>query len=88
MLLFALDLARPPSAQWSARFELSLLDLYRARISPWVGATGVRCRFEPSCSLYAKGAIEKSGGLAGPLRAGWRVARCGPWTKPGTVDPP
>jgi putative membrane protein insertion efficiency factor len=72
----------------SARFELALVDAYRERLSPWLGAAGVRCRFEPTCSRYARGAIAKSGGLAGPLRAAWRVVRCGPWTPQGTVDPP
>jgi putative membrane protein insertion efficiency factor len=62
--------------------------LYRARLSPLFALSGVRCRFEPSCSRYAEGAIAKSGGLVGPLRAFWRVARCGPWTAAGTVDPP
>ena len=88
VLLFALDLTRPPAAQASARFELALIDAYRAHLSPWVAATGVRCRFEPSCSRYAKGAVEKSGGLVGPLRAAWRVVRCGPWTPAGSVDLP
>ncbi len=88
LLLFAADLARSPSAQVSARFELALIDAYRGRLSPWLGAAGVRCRFEPSCSRYAEGAIKKSGGLVGPLRAAWRVVRCGPWTKPGAVDRP
>jgi putative component of membrane protein insertase Oxa1/YidC/SpoIIIJ protein YidD len=88
LLLFALDLARPPAAQASARFELAVLGAYRARLSPWLAESGVRCRFEPSCSRYAEGAIRASGGLVGPLRALWRVVRCGPWTPAGTVDPP
>ena len=29
----------------------------------------------------------KDGALIGSLRAIWRVARCGPWTPMGTVDP-
>lgn len=79
---------RPPAAQASARLELALIDAYRARLSPWVGVAGVRCRFEPTCSQYARAAIAKSGGLVGPLRAAWRVVRCGPWTPQGTVDSP
>jgi len=88
LLLFGLDLTRPPRVQWSVRAELALVDLYRAHLSSRIGALGVRCRFEPSCSLYARGAIAKSGGLVGPLRAAWRVVRCGPWTPQGTSDPP
>jgi hypothetical protein len=86
--LFALDLTRPPATQASARFELVLLHFYRARLSPWIGAAGVRCRFEPTCSRYAEAAIAESGGLIGPLRAAWRIVRCGPWTPPGSVDRP
>jgi uncharacterized protein len=48
----------------------------------------VRCRFEPSCSRYAEGAIRKDGALVGAARATWRVLRCGPWTEAGTYDPP
>ena len=88
LLLFTLDLTRPPAAQASARAELALVAVYRARVSPWLAKSGVSCRFEPSCSRYAEGAIRASGGLVGPLRALWRVARCGPWTPAGTVDAP
>src|SRR5262249_3784127 len=87
-LLFAVDLTRPPARQWSAIAEIFAIDVSRAHVAPWGAAAGVRCRFEPSCSRYARGAVEKSGGLVGPLRAAWRVLRCGPWTKAGTVDPP
>lgn len=83
-----LDLTRPPAAQIAARAELALVGAYRARLSPLVAATGVRCRFEPTCSRYAELAIRRSGGLVGPLRAAWRLARCGPWTRAGTVDLP
>lgn len=49
--------------------------LYRYFISPLLG---VRCRYEPSCSLYAMEAIE----LHGALKGGWlgfkRLCRCHP----------
>jgi hypothetical protein len=88
LVLLALDLAQPPAEQLSARFLLAGIDLYQVTLSPRLGATGVRCRFEPSCSRYAEGAIREDGALVGSARAAWRIARCGPWTPAGTVDPP
>lgn len=41
------------------------------------------CRFTPSCSDYAIGAIEKHGLVKGGLKAAWRILRCNPWNKGG-----
>lgn len=86
--VLALDLARPPEAQLSARLLLASIDLYQATLSPLLAQGGARCRFEPSCSHYGEGAIREDGALVGSARAVWRVLRCGPWTEAGTVDPP
>ena len=86
--LIAWDVSRPPSRQHSARFLLAAITSYQARFSPWLPALGVRCRFEPTCSRYAQAVIARHGALAGLPRAGWRIARCGPWTPLGTQDPP
>ena len=51
-------------------------------------ALGVSCRFEQTCSRYAEGAIRENGALIGTLRAVHCIGRCGPWTPPGTIDPP
>ena len=59
--------------------------LYQRFVSP---ALAPHCRFAPSCSHYAEGAVRKYGALGGSLRAAWRVLRCGPWTPLGTKDPP
>lgn len=83
----ALDLARAPQRQWTARAELWAIARYRAGLSPWLARGGVRCRFEPSCSRYAEAAIRADGALIGTARAAWRVLRCGPWTPAGTRDP-
>ena len=84
----AADLARAPERQLSARALLGAIDLYQATLSPLLARGGARCRFEPTCSHYAEGAIAEDGALMGAARAGWRVARCGPWTAAGTHDPP
>lgn len=46
-----------------------------------------RCRFHPSCSEYAVGALRANGLAVGGAQALWRVVRCGPW-HPGGVDYP
>lgn len=57
---------------------------YQIFISPLLGQN---CRFTPTCSAYAIGAIRKHG----PIRGGWagirRILRCHPWN-PGGYDPP
>lgn len=86
--LAALDLAQPPARQVSARALLGSIDLYQVTLSPRMPGAGVRCRFRPTCSHYAEGAIARHGALFGGLRAAARVGRCGPWTPAGTYDPP
>jgi len=48
---------------------------------------GGRCRFEPTCSEYFIGAVEKYGAVAGSCRGVWRICRCHPF-HPGGYDPP
>lgn len=86
--LLAIDLARPPARQASARLLLGGIHLYQATLSPRLAVVGVQCRFRPTCSHYAAGAIGRYGALSGSLRAAWRIVRCGPWTPLGTYDPP
>lgn len=87
-LLLAADLARPAPRQLLARAEVGAIHLYQATLSRGLGRAGVRCRFRPTCSHYAEGAIRQDGALIGTARAAWRILRCGPWTKAGTYDPP
>ncbi|AUN96512.1 membrane protein insertion efficiency factor YidD [Pseudazoarcus pumilus] len=65
------------------RVLLGLLTAYKYAISPLLGRS---CRFYPSCSEYAREAIE----LYGPWRGTWlairRVGRCHPF-HPGGYDP-
>lgn len=88
LLALGLDLVRSPRDQLSARALLGAIHLYQATLSPRLGDLGVRCRFRPTCSHYAEGAIRKHGAWTGSWKAAWRVLRCGPWTRAGTVDPP
>ena len=61
---------------------LAPIQLYRSAISP---ALGPRCKYHPSCSRYAMGAIRQYGILRGLLLAAWRLIRCNPWSH-GGVD--
>lgn len=56
---------------------------YQLLLSPLLGN---HCRFYPSCSQYAREAIERHGTLRGGWLAIRRVLRCHPW-HPGGVDP-
>lgn len=66
-----------------ARALIVLVRVYRLLLSPWLGN---QCRFEPTCSAYAIGAIGQHGALAGTYLAAARIARCHPWCA-GGIDP-
>ena len=51
--------------------------VYRYCISPLIGP---RCRFEPTCSLYALEALERHGPVKGLWLTVRRLARCHPIT--------
>ncbi|WP_301098659.1 membrane protein insertion efficiency factor YidD [Otariodibacter sp.] len=62
---------------------IGIIKFYRYFISPLIGP---RCRFQPTCSLYALEAIRIHGGLKGCWLAVKRIARCHPLSK-GGEDP-
>ena len=55
---------------------VSLIRLYQYLFRPLLGAN---CRFAPSCSEYAREAIEKHGAAKGTVLAVRRVLRCHPY---------
>lgn len=55
---------------------------YQLFLSPVLGSN---CRYYPSCSHYAKEAIEKHGALKGSWLGLKRISRCHPWHE-GGVD--
>lgn len=64
---------------------IALIRLYRLTLGGWLGG---QCRFYPSCSHYAEGAIRIHGAARGTLMAAWRVLRCGPFTGGGVERVP
>ena len=66
-----------------AALLISLIRVYQWTLSPLFGNC---CRFEPSCSRYACGCIERFGVLRGLRLSLWRVLRCQPFSA-GGYDP-
>ena len=88
LVAIALDLRRPPSAQWSTAAAVGSIHLYQATLSPVYEKLGVQCRFTLTCSHYGEAVVKKFGVMRGGWMAAKRVLRCGPWTPVGTVDQP
>ena len=63
---------------------LGLISFYQRFISP---CTPPACRFTPTCSAYAKQAIEKYGARKGAWLAFKRLLRCHPFYKGDLYDP-
>lgn len=62
---------------------VSLLRFYKAAVSPLLPPS---CRFVPTCSEYAREAIERYGALRGTYMGARRILRCHPF-HPGGYDP-
>lgn len=74
-LLMSVDLS-----SWPRRVLVGSVQVYRLLLSPWLGSS---CRFEPTCSTYAVGALERHGALAGSCLTVHRLLRCHPWCQGG-----
>ena len=70
-----------PSLQ--VRLVIGLIHLYRAAVSPFLGAT---CRYTPSCSHYTETAVRRFGVARGSWLGLRRILRCHPF-HPGGYDP-
>ena len=56
---------------------------YQVALSPWLGG---HCRFEPSCSVYARESLAEHGSARGAWLAVRRLLRCHPLSR-GGYDP-
>jgi uncharacterized protein len=74
--------ASTPAPSGAAAALTALIGAYQRYVSPFLGN---RCRFHPSCSVYAKTAIETHGALRGSWLALRRLVKCQPF-HPGGFD--
>jgi uncharacterized protein len=65
------------------RAAIAPIHFYMRFVSP---ALPRRCKYEPTCSLYAVQAIRRFGILRGLVLATWRLLRCNPFSH-GGFDP-
>ena len=68
----------------ASRIACGVVRGYQLLLRPLLPAA---CRFQPSCSEYAREALSRHGVIRGGWLALRRLARCHPWN-PGGYDPP
>lgn len=70
------------------RTAIFLLDAYKKTLSKFFTAVfGQACRYNPTCSEYAKEAVDKHGVIPGGYMSIKRVLRCHPFSKRDHFDP-
>jgi putative membrane protein insertion efficiency factor len=72
-----------------ARLAVVLVRIYQLTLSPLKQVffgTNCSCRFQPTCSCYARSAFMRYGFWRGSWYALRRILRCHPW-HPGGYDP-
>ncbi len=65
------------------RVFLWLIRFYQTQISP---LRPPACRFIPTCSEYARQAVEKYGPAKGSLLAAKRLSKCHPFHRQKTIE--
>ena len=65
------------------RLVQALILVYKRTLSPLIGRN---CKYTPTCSMYAYGAVERYGAVIGGIMGLFRVLRCNPFSK-GGFDP-
>lgn len=68
------------------RVLIFLLNIYKKTFSIMFEKWGIRCKYYPTCSEYARQAIERYGVLKGSFLSIKRIAKCNPFSK-GGYDP-
>ena len=68
---------------WPRRIVVFALLFYKSQISPFLPSA---CKYHPTCSMYAKEAVERFGVWKGLRLTAWRLLRCNPFSR-GGFDP-
>jgi putative membrane protein insertion efficiency factor len=63
---------------------IGMVRVYQWTLSPLIGR---QCRFQPTCSNYFIGAVQKYGAIRGTFKGIARIIRCNPFHS-GGYDPP
>jgi hypothetical protein len=66
------------------KVSIRIISIYRYLLSPFIGG---QCRYCPTCSEYARQAIELYGPLKGWFLAFMRIINCHPWSRRSWFDP-
>jgi putative membrane protein insertion efficiency factor len=81
------DWMRPPPNQLSVLlYNTIVIGGYRVFLRP-IGSRFIRCRFDPTCSVYSERAMLTNGFPKGIWLTTSRLFRCMPWVPLGTKDP-
>lgn len=82
------EAAPAPAVSWPARAASGLVWIYQQAVSPTLAALNPTCgcRFAPTCSHYAREALQTHGLIAGTFLTFRRLVKCGPWHA-GGEDP-
>ena len=86
LVLGVLDSFRRPETQVTARIYVASVHGYQVAIRPWLSRY-VRCRYQPTCSVYSAEAVRRWGIRHGLLLTWRRVASCRQTVALGTFDP-
>ena len=82
----ALEAAREPERQVSARAWVAVVRTYQARARPLLEGR-VQCRYHPTCSEYSIEAVQRWGIARGSVLTARRLASCRARVPLGTEDP-
>ena len=81
--ILAFAFVKKTRIDYMKKLLIKLLKLYKKYISPVLPPS---CRYFPTCSDYAREAVEKYGAAKGSFLAAKRLLRCHPFAK-GGYDP-
>ena len=65
---------------------IGIINWYQKYISSYLSSKNINCKYYPTCSEYAKQAIEKYGVIKGIFLSIKRILKCNPFSK-GGYDP-